>query len=340
MFGVIMVLMFTLFPNAYGDDVIRLRLSTTSMSANDLQSQSTYQPWIDEIEKLTAGKVEIKHYSAGQLVPPPETYDAVVSGIADIGINWIGMTPGRFPLFESFNLNKLDAKCARPSRASWELYNAIPEIQKEFAQTKVLGTACVTAYPPGVGLGTTKKPIRKMEDLKGLKIQGGGKWSTMKIAALGAAPMHMNIVELYETLEKGVLDGGLVSPLMFDTFRFKEVIHYHTSVNFMYMPFFLSMNWNTWNKLPPDIQKAFENASQLFADLHDENPPRLGNEAIERAVKENGLEVITLTPQEMARWNKAIQPVRDEYIKNMESKGLPGKKVLEETERLFAKYAK
>jgi len=297
-----------------------------------------FAPWIDEINKRTAGRVEITTYFVGQLHPQEGSYDAVISGLADIGTHVMIITPGRFPCFDVMQVLKPDTDCDRLSPVAWELYQAFPEMQAELAETKVL-TVFAFAKPTSNALGTGENPVRTLEDMKGLKIMAVGFWMQRKVQALGAAPMAALPTDLYPMLEKKVLDGGIIAPEQLESMRLRDVIGHLTLVNLGYVPFWLSMNWDVWNSLPPDIQKVFEELGGAnFGDRIDSVMERRQLEAINTAINENGMELIELAPEEMARWVEATEPIRDEWVADMEAKGLPGKKLLEEADRLYAKY--
>jgi len=89
------------------------------------------------------------------------------------------------------------------------------------------------------------------------------------------------------------------------------------------------MNLQTWNKLPPDIQKIFDEMSPWAQKLHYD----LGNEAGARAESVSvkaGNVLNKLTPEEKARWAKTTKPLGDTWATNMDAKGLPGKALLDE----------
>ena len=58
------------------------------------------EEWCSEVERQTAGQIKITYYPGGILTPASQTFDSVITGIADIGFGPTGVTPGRFPLTE------------------------------------------------------------------------------------------------------------------------------------------------------------------------------------------------------------------------------------------------
>ena len=120
------------------------------------------QGWADEIEKRTNGKVKITLYPAGSLTPPKQAYEGVVQGISDIAMTVAAYEWGRFPLFSILDLQVgyPDAYC--PTRIANKLYAKYKP--KELDDVHV----CYI-FGHGPGHLHTKKPVRKFEDLKGLK---------------------------------------------------------------------------------------------------------------------------------------------------------------------------
>jgi len=321
---------------------IELRLNI-AMPPTAVPYTGAVAPWIEEVSELTGGQVKIITHFAGQLGPPDKVFESLVSGMADIGVSYCQMNPGRFSALEVMYFPKSDQECAHPSRVAWELYQKSTDVQSQFADTKVLSIAAVAPYPPGsMNLATIDKPIYTLDDVKGLKLHAPGHWVGSMVELLGGAPVSLFIGDLYTSLEKGIVDGGVFGPMMLEEYKLNELMHHWTIINIGYMPLYLTMNWDAWNSLPPDVQKVFEERSgPPFLDRMDKSMWECGQEGFDRAITEYGLEVIELPPDELARWNETVlAPVQDEYVAEMESKGIPGRELLELADQLYAKYAK
>jgi TRAP-type C4-dicarboxylate transport system substrate-binding protein len=99
------------------------------------------------------------------------------------------------------------------------------------------------------------------------------------------------------------------------------------------------MNLKTWNSLPPDIQKIFEDLDPWLTEELIKVDVGYIAMVIGKA-KEMGHTFITPTPAEMELWREAVQPVHDKWIADNEAKGLPAKKVYKEAKKLIKKYTK
>jgi TRAP-type C4-dicarboxylate transport system substrate-binding protein len=175
----------------------------------------------------------------------------------------------------------------------------------------------------------TKKQVKTLEDLKGLKLHTSSATSAKAMAELGSVPMMGNITEWYESMERGVSDGVQVPMNAMPGFRFHEVVKYHTMTNFAVAGFLVAMNKEAFNKLPADVQKVImDNSGIEMAALSGKTYDKVGEAGIGMA-KKAGNEFYYLPDTEQKRWVEKTLPVREQWIKDMEEKGLPGKEVLE-----------
>jgi TRAP-type C4-dicarboxylate transport system substrate-binding protein len=296
-----------------------------------LRNINVINPWVKMIEDRTGGKVKITVYHSGALAKPPQTFESTVSGVADISEGIMYATPGRFPLTETIMLPELGLESSlSASRALWKLYGTIPEMQKEWQGVKMLWLHTT----PGIKLITRKKPVRSIDDLKGLKIRVSGATAVKMGKALGFTPVSMPMGDLYLGLEKGVIDGVALPSEILVSRRLGEVAKYVTDIDLGHDTFFVVMNERTWKRLPDDVKKVFEELSGSWAvDFTGKAWDKFDQEAVVTN-KANGIEYISLPAAEKEKWKKLLIPVKDEYAAELEAKGLPGKKMLSEIQKL------
>jgi TRAP-type C4-dicarboxylate transport system substrate-binding protein len=299
-----------------------------------LRNINVLQPWVKMIEERTQGKVKITPYYAAALAPPPETFNSTVSGVADISEGIAYATPGRFPLTEMVMLPELGLKTSLTcSKALWSVYNKFPKLKEEYGGVKMLWLHVT----PAVKLITRKKPVKTLEDLKGLKIRVSGATAVKMGKALGFTPVSMPMGDLYLGLEKGVIDGVALPTEILISRRIGEVTKYVTDIDLGHDTFFVVMNLASWNRLSPDTQKVFEELSGEWAvDFTGKAWDRFDKEA-EVKVKAKGIEFISLSPEEKARWTERLTPIKDEYAAELDAKGLPGTEVLRDLQKMSEK---
>lgn len=214
-------------------------------------------------------------------------------------------------------------------------------MQAEYSETKLLAMPMTS----GVGL-LAKKPVHTLEDLAGMKIASAGKWSAEQIKAWGAAPVGMNRTDILMALQTGVVDGaianwvGTMPVAKGGDAGWGQFAKYFTEVNTFNTPFYVAMNLQKWNSLPPDIQKAIETASgEPLINRYNKyawETETVKNKKI--SGEDYGVESIWLTPDEMARWSKIMTGIQAQFVNETESKGKPAKKLMEEYLRLCKKY--
>ena len=289
--------------------------------------------WAREIEKRTDGRVRIDVFAGGTLTPAPEVYDGVVNGISDIGMSCFAYTRGRFPIMEA-----LDLPVGYPSgKVATLVANDYYKVMKppSLDEVKVL-----YLHAHGPGLLHTKKPVSKMEDLKGMKIRSTG-FSAKVTEALGATPVAMPQGETYEALQRGVVDGTFTPIETLKGWKQAEVVKYTTDTpDIGYTTaMFVVMNLKKWNALPDDLKQVFEDVSAEWIDRHGEAWDVLDQEGRDYALSLNN-EVITLPAEENQRWVEAVAPVIDSYISSANEKGLPGDKAIAEIRRLLKDHSR
>lgn len=292
------------------------------------------EAWAKEIEEASKGQIKIKIFTGGSLTPAPQIYDGVVKGISDFGLSVFAYSPGRFPVVSAVD-NPLGFTNA------FVATRVINELNRKF-QPKELSDVHVCylfAHGPGL-LHTASKPIRKLEEVKGLKIRSTGT-SQLIVRALGAAPVAMSQGETYDALKKNIVDGTLVPIEALEGFKQAEVLKY-TTLNYSSaytQGFFVAMNLNKWNSLPPNLQKIITDASKKYEDITAKAWGDSDESGKQFALK-LGHEFIELSKEEDAKFKEAMKPVFAEYIKGANDKGLDGETLFKTVQEMVEKYSK
>ena len=101
---------------------------------------------------------------------------------------------------------------------------------------------------------------------------------------------------------------------------------------------FVAMNQQTWDSLPADLQQIITDVSAGWVDKHGQAWNQADAEGLE-FVKGLNREIITLSPDEEARWKAAVEPLVQDYLKRTGEKGLPGAEFLAEIRNLISAAA-
>jgi len=287
-----------------------------------IQSQLA-ESWCEEIEKRTKGEITIKYFPAGTLTKAPQTYDSVVQGIADIGMTVLAYSRGRFTVASAIDLPMGYVSGVQATAVANAVLNEFQP--KEFNDSKIM---FLHGHGPGL-IHTRDKSVASMADLKGLKLRGTGT-SGLVQAALGASPVGKSMRECYQMLQKGVVDGSSHPVEANKGWKLGEVVHYLTeNYSTAYTTTFaVFMNKGKWNKLTPVTQKVIKEINAEWSIKHGEAWDAADKAGLEFFISKGG-KVVSLSVEESKKWEAAVAPVIDEYIKKAGTKGVDGKAVVD-----------
>lgn len=281
------------------------------------------EDWAKKMESLTGGDLKVTIFPGGALGKPPHQYDNAVKGITDIAFGLQSYTPGRFPLTSVMELPFLISKGETGALVLWKLYEKY--LHSEYSDSKILW---VFMHGPGQ-VFTTKKEVRTLDDLKGLKLRSPGPVMSEVIQKLGAVPVTMPITEVYTGLERGTVDGVCGPWEIMAPFRLYEQCTYAAEADIYSMTFFVTMNKAKYESLPPDIKKVLdanigEAMSSTAGKAYDE-----ADAPAKKLSMDKGMKVYRLPEAEREKWKSVAMPVGDEWVEKMNAKGMPGSEVLE-----------
>jgi TRAP-type transport system periplasmic protein len=279
------------------------------------------EEWCKEVARVTNGEVTVDYYPAGTLTKAAEIYDGVAQGISDVGLSVLAYTMGRFPV-----MGTVDLPMGYPNGVvATQVANAVFEKfqPKEFDNVKVM---YFHAHGPGLFF-TAKKPVRTLDDLKGLKLRATG-YAAKIVAAAGGTPVAMSMPDSYQSIQKGVVDGGVYPMETNKGWRMAEVVDYGTAAySIAYTTvFFVVMNKAKWNSLSANAKRAIEGINDQWVVKHGEAWD--SSDAIGlRSFLDEGNQLIGLDKNESKRWEDAVTPIVDEYVGELNKKGFNGREI-------------
>jgi TRAP-type C4-dicarboxylate transport system substrate-binding protein len=273
------------------------------------------EAWCKEVEKRTDGKIYVEYYPGQTLTKARQCYDGVVTGLSDLGFSVLAYTRGRFPVMSAVDL----PLGYMSGKAATQVVNAV---YRNFMPKELMDTRVMYLHAHGPGLVHTKdKPVRTLEDLKGMKMRGHGT-SALVLKALGATPVPMPMPELYQSLQKGVVEGAVYPWEVNKGWKMGEVTKYCTSAfTAAYTTsFFVVMNKDKWNSIPKDLQNVINEINEEWIIKHGEAWDSSDTEGIKYFLSIGGT-VIGIEKDEAARWKAAVAPIADDYVAKMKKKG-------------------
>lgn len=289
--------------------------------------------WAKEIEKRTNGKVKVTYFPGGALLKGAAICDGVIKGVCDIGMSCFAYTRGRFPAIEALDLPVGYTSGYAATMVANDFYKHFQP--KELDEMKIL-----YLHAHGPGLLHSKKAVRNLNDIKGMKIRATG-FSSKVCDALGAAAVGMPQGGTYEALQKGVVEGTFGPIEVLKGWKQGEVVKSTTecfSVGYT-TAMYVAMNKRKWAALPDDVKKVIEEVSAEWIGKHAAGWDEADAQGKEFSLS-LGNEMISLSDEESAKWAAAVKPVLDDYIKATEAKGLPGSEYITFIQEGIKKYSK
>ncbi|MBI1943832.1 MAG: TRAP transporter substrate-binding protein [Betaproteobacteria bacterium] len=291
--------------------------------------------WTKEVEKATGGRVKFnylpKHPSA-----PPGTFDAVKDGLVDLSYVTASYTPARHVTPAMAELPGMGdtavVNSVAYSRIHWKHFHKLGEYN---------GVKLLAVWTHGPGQMFTKKTVKAIGDIAGLKIRTGGGIAEAVANALGASAFVKPAPESYELLKSGVADGVFFPMESVVSFKLDTVLEQATLFpGGMYSSSFgFFMNQAKWDKLPKQDQAiieklAYERAARSNGESWDTADTR-GLEALKKA----NVKIVNADAALVAEVKKRSAPLEADWIKSASAKGVNAKAILAEFRAELKKVA-
>ncbi len=296
------------------------------------------QPWAQKVAAESQNRLRIQIFPAMQLGgAPPQLFDQARDGVADIVWTLPGNTPGRFPRIEVFELPFVaDRRAAPNAKAVWEFYEK--HLREEFREVHP-----ITVWAHDGGVVHANREVRRLEDLRGMKLRFPTRQAGEALRALGAAPIGLPVPQVPEALSQRVIDGAVVPWEVVPSVRLQELVTHHTEIpgspTFYTTSFILAMNPAKYQGLPAELRQVLDAnsgaaAAEMAAKVWDEQGPQVRT-MVERR-RDN--RIIQLEPAEKERWVTACRPVIDSWVGSMRERSIDGASLLAEARALIQKH--
>ena len=292
--------------------------------------------WADNVEAASDGRIKIDRFPSMQLGGrPPELMDQAIDGVADIVWTVVGYTPGRYPSTEVFELPFMMTDARAMSSAYWQMFEKYMK-DTEFKDVKILGT-----WVHGPGMLHVNKEVKTPADMEGLKIRGGSRTVNTLLEKMGATPVGMPVPAVPEGLSKGVIDGTTIPWEVTAALKVPELVNNHTEFegNALYtLTFVLAMNKDRYEGLPADLQKVIDDNSGLEFSIFAGGTQADSDGPARALAVENGNNIVTVSGDDLKAWQDAAAPIYDEWVADMERKGIDGQALIDEARALMDAY--
>jgi TRAP-type transport system periplasmic protein len=290
------------------------------------------QAWIDKVQKDTNGRVQITLYTGETLIKQASTWDELTSGVADIAHFSTNSAKSGFAITKALASFSYGMDINTCLKIYAQIEKDFPEVSAEFKGAKVL---FYRAAPSNYIF--SKKTINTLADLKGLQIQQSPSWPGL-IEKMGSTGVMMPFMEVFPSLQKGIIDGAILPADMLQTLS--EVISYATNLYSAAPPSgFIIMNQNSWNKLPPDIQKIMMDEIPWIDAEATKILLQTDDNAIAFA-KSKGVIFPELSQADLNTIYGYLDQIATKKAADLDAQGLPGTKIYNEWKQLKTEYTK
>ncbi|MGH8738165.1 MAG: TRAP transporter substrate-binding protein [Burkholderiales bacterium] len=294
------------------------------------------EPLGKEIEKKSGGAVTVRVFAGNSpFGNVANQADQVKQGVVDLAFGLDGIPRGRYLRTSIMEMPFVAESADLASRTLWAMRNgALAEDWKGFK------LAALQCHNPGL-FHTRDKKLETIFDVKGLRMRAPNPSTQDLLAYLGATPVGMPPGQVYENLEKGVIDGAVFPWDAIKGFRLENLLKQHLDARVYSSCFHLVMNPQRFAAYPPAVQKAIDSA--IGAPLVDKFGgwwAKWDKAGYDAAMKAGGV-LVHVSDATRDKWRAQLQPVIDQELAKLEKEGVPNARAIyDEMRRTEAKLAR
>lgn len=273
------------------------------------------EPWAKMIEEKTGGRVHFTIFAAGSaLGDATKQFDQVRTGVVDVAVSIPAIPRGRHPRTTLMELPFTIKTSAGGTKALMELYD-------KYLKADYPGTVMLNMTITEPSAVHTRNPITDLDQLKGVRTRAPTPSVTAMLTSIGATPVGMPPTQIYESAERGVIDGNVMPWGPVGAFKVYEIFKNHLNARIDAVAMYTLMNENRYKSLPPDIRKVIDDSRPFLVDIWTKLWKETDDAAIETARKA-GNKIVDLPDARREEWRAKMKPVVDQYIEE-QSKTVP-----------------
>jgi TRAP-type C4-dicarboxylate transport system substrate-binding protein len=294
---------------AHAEEATTLKFGFPAPPTSFVLTQAS-APWAKDVEAASKGALKIQFFPGGSVGNFNNILDRTLNQVVDISFGIFGPYSDQFPRTQVTSLPFETGNTTETATVLTRLYKS-GVITPEYDKVKVL-----TLFNFPSSALHTKKPVKVLEDVKGLKLSVTNRTAGQVAELLGAAPLSLTPSDVYQAQQRGVIDGMFQAWTAVQTFKLYEVTNYHLDLPVGQQPAFIFMNKESFARLPAAAQKTIDSLSGEPMALRYGKAVDANDQSGENAVKAmSGHTVSTLGPKEAARWKARLTPVVEAWTK-------------------------
>ncbi len=294
----------------------------TYIPQNDMDPQSSTLQWFaDELEKRTNGRYKINIFWSGTLAKVKEIPWAVRDGLADMGDLVTPYFPDNFPINNvGCFVVPMGLTTAELGKAYYYLHEKYPEFKKEFTDQNLVAIGFRPLESYGI---LTRDPRRTLAELKGAKTRTFGKAWPAFIKAMGGVPVSLATPEMYEAMERGVLQATPMGITLANRWKVDQVAKYLMGPITPIMGHILLMNLEAHEKLPADVRAIMDGLGQEYM-VQWLKILEIQIDEVKALWKTTGVEIIPIDRAEIRKITQSpeVKAIHEDWIKRAKAKGL------------------
>jgi TRAP-type C4-dicarboxylate transport system substrate-binding protein len=235
-------------------DEVSLVLAT-ALPPNNVMAQTILHPWAQRVNAAGKGTLVIDVRDGMAIANLRNSYDRVVSDVAQLSWLTHNNFPGAFTLSLVGGLPYLTDNSEQGSVAMWRLYKS-GALDGEYQQVIPISLAVLSKG----GLHLRRMP-QSLDQLKGLKVIVSSRASGEVVTRIGMAPIALPVTDTYEALQRATVDGVALGWTAVESFKLDEVTSYHANASFGTSSGMLFINKKRYTALPAAAKKIIDDHS-------------------------------------------------------------------------------
>lgn len=294
--------------------------------AGHYMAEALVENWMDTVKVKLGDQVDLQYFPASQLGKGPDLLSLTQSGVVDVGLIVPAFTPDKLPLSAVAELPGSFSAGCEGTRAFWSLATDGGLLDKEEFQPNGIHVLLALVLPPYQIF--TRGKIEGVSSFAGQKFYSTGGAKDLTVRALGAVPVRMATAELYESLSRGTIDGGIMAYGTALAYKIPEFVHSATKgENFGAGVVTYGISLDRWNKLPETVRAAFDEAGKAAT----ENACKTIDASVGEDMKKleaAGVSLVAMPASDRDTIDAAMAKIGDEWAKELDGRGKPGSEVL------------
>ncbi len=292
---------------------------------------------LQEITKRTGGKVTIDEYWQEALLKDADLTAGCGAGTTDLAAVRSTITVDKNPCWTTLDLPGQSENLWASLWGYYDVMKTDPCIQKEFQALNVVPTY---GYNSGLQFIHTKKPVKSLRDLKGLRVRTYGGAHGIVLREAGMVPVFVSLAEIYEGLSRGVIDGATSVWQFTWSFKYYEVAPHITLVKRMGGSIASTMfiNKDRWEKFPPSLRKIIEEVAIEFNNRYIKSLMDQDESLQKKLTAEHGVKISQLDPEGQAAIDRGIKKAQEDWFAKHDARGIQTRPVWDRFQALVKKY--